>query len=211
MADDTENPENPETEPAAPAEATAATPDQPAAEPSAAPAAVAPTPAAPAEPDTQSPAGSGTGEVLEPKERRARRRAAALAKRGPRRPATQEERDVERKRKAAQRRRYRQRAKAKRAERPRGETPEPAPKATGQQKVRQGIVMSDKTDKTITVRIDVARRHRRYQKTIRSSSTLHVHDERNEAHSGDTVRVVEARPLSRLKRWRLVEVLERAK
>ena len=64
---------------------------------------------------------------------------------------------------------------------------------------------------TITVRIDVARRHRRYQKTIRSSTTLHAHDERNEAHTGDTVRVVEARPLSRSKRWRLVEVVERAR
>jgi len=175
-------------------------------------AAEAPAPAAPAaEPDTQSPAGSGTGAVLEPKERRARRRATALAKRGPRRPATQDERDAERRRKAAQRRRYRQRAKAKRAEQPRQPAPEPADRATGQPKVRQGVVISDKAEKTITVRIDVARRHRRYQKTIRSSSTLHVHDERNDANAGDTVRVVEARPLSRLKRWRLVEVVERAK
>ena len=61
------------------------------------------------------------------------------------------------------------------------------------------------------VRIDTARRHRRYQKTIRTSSKLHAHDERNDAHIGDTVRVVEARPLSRTKRWRLVEVVERAR
>ena len=66
-------------------------------------------------------------------------------------------------------------------------------------------------DKTITVRVDSARRHRRYEKIVRSSSTLHVHDERNEAHAGDTVTVIECRPMSRLKRWRLVEVLERAK
>jgi small subunit ribosomal protein S17 len=71
--------------------------------------------------------------------------------------------------------------------------------------------VSDKADKTITVRIDVARRHRRYQKTIRSSTTLHAHDERNEAGIGDVVRVVESRPLSRSKRWRLEEVLEKAK
>ena len=61
------------------------------------------------------------------------------------------------------------------------------------------------------MRIDVARRHRRYQKTIRTSSKLHAHDETNDANTGDLVRVVESRPLSATKRWRLVEVLERAK
>ncbi|MDQ6745539.1 MAG: 30S ribosomal protein S17 [Actinomycetota bacterium] len=73
------------------------------------------------------------------------------------------------------------------------------------------MVTSDKADKTITVRIDVARRHRRYSKIVRTSTNLHVHDERNDAHTGDTVVVREARPLSRTKRWRLVEVVERAK
>jgi len=56
----------------------------------------------------------------------------------------------------------------------------------------------------------VARRHRRYEKIVRSSTTLHAHDEDNHARTGDTVRVVESRPLSRTKRWRLVDVLERA-
>jgi len=149
--------------------------------------------------------------ALAPKERRQQRRAAAVAKRGPRRARTQEARDAERRRKAQQRRRYRQRAKAKRAAQPSQPAPEPAPPTTGQKKVRQGVVVSDRADKTITVRIDVARRHRRYKKTIRSSTTLHAHDERNEASAGDTVRVMEARPLSRLKRWRLLEVVERAK
>jgi small subunit ribosomal protein S17 len=151
-------------------------------------------------------------ENLTPKERRQRRRAAAVAKRGARRAATPEEREAERRRKAAQRRTYRQRVKARRAEQPRTEQPvvETAEK-TGHQKVRQGIVVSDKADKTIVVRIDVARRHRRYQKTIRTSSNLHAHDERNDAHEGDVVRVVEARPLSCTKRWRLVEVVERAR
>ena len=60
--------------------------------------------------------------------------------------------------------------------------------------MRLGKVVSDKADKTITVRIDVARRHRRYQKIVRSSTTLHAHDERNDANEGDLVRVVEARP-----------------
>jgi len=77
--------------------------------------------------------------------------------------------------------------------------------------VRQGVVVSDKADKTITVRVDIARRHRRYEKVVRTSTTLHAHDEANEAHEGDTVRVEESRPLSRTKRWKLVEVLERAK
>jgi small subunit ribosomal protein S17 len=71
-------------------------------------------------------------------------------------------------------------------------------------------VISDKAQKTIVVRIDVARRHRRYEKIVRSSSTLHAHDENDEARTGDVVRVIESRPLSRTKRWRLVEVLERA-
>jgi small subunit ribosomal protein S17 len=73
------------------------------------------------------------------------------------------------------------------------------------------VVVSDRADKTITVRIDVARPHRMYKKIVRTSSTLHAHDEANEAHTGDTVRVIESRPLSRTKRWRLVEVLERAR
>ncbi|HEV7459685.1 MAG TPA: 30S ribosomal protein S17 [Solirubrobacteraceae bacterium] len=83
--------------------------------------------------------------------------------------------------------------------------------STGRPKVRQGVVVSDKPDKTIVVRIDISRRHPRYEKIVRSSTTLHVHDESNDANAGDTVRVVESRPLSRTKRWRLVEVLERAR
>ena len=72
------------------------------------------------------------------------------------------------------------------------------------------MVVSDKADKTITVRIDVTRRHRRYEKIVRISRTLHAHDETNDAHIGDTVIVRECRPMSRLKRWRLIEVVERA-
>jgi small subunit ribosomal protein S17 len=77
--------------------------------------------------------------------------------------------------------------------------------------VRQGVVISDKAEKTIVVRVDITRRHKRYHKILRSSITLHVHDERNDAHAGDTVRVQECRPMSRTKRWRLLEVLERAR
>src|SRR5207249_594040 len=107
-------------------------------------------------------------------------------------------------------RRRREQEKAKRAGVTHEGTP-PAERRPGTPQVRLGTVVSDKTDKTITVRVDTAKRHRRYEKIVRSSSTLHAHDERNDAHEGDLVRVVECRPMSRTKRWRLVEILERAK
>ena len=78
-------------------------------------------------------------------------------------------------------------------------------------KVRQGVVTSDGRDRTITVRVDTSRRHPIYGKTVRSSSKLHAHDESNEAGIGDVVRVVECRPLSKQKRWRLVEIVEKAR
>ncbi len=78
-------------------------------------------------------------------------------------------------------------------------------------KVRQGVVVSSARDKTITVRIDTAAPHPMYKKTVRRSSKLHAHDENNEANAGDLVRVIECRPLSKQKRWRLTEIVERAK
>jgi small subunit ribosomal protein S17 len=66
-------------------------------------------------------------------------------------------------------------------------------------------------DKTVLVRIDRVVRHPRYDKTVRRSSKLAAHDEANDAHVGDTVRVMETRPLSKTKRWRVVEIVERAK
>jgi small subunit ribosomal protein S17 len=81
----------------------------------------------------------------------------------------------------------------------------------GRRKVRTGVVVSDKMDKTVLVRIDRQVRHPLYGKTVRRSSKLAAHDERNDAHMGDTVRVMETRPLSKTKRWRVVEVVERAK
>jgi small subunit ribosomal protein S17 len=153
-------------------------------------------------------------EVLAPKERRVRARAAKAAKTAPRGPRTPEERHEERiavrGKKAQQRRASRIKARAKAQHTGATETP-PREHVPGVQKVRQGVVVSDKADKTITVRIDVARRHRRYQKIVRTSSTVHAHDESNDANLGDTVIVREARPLSRTKRWRLVQVVERAK
>jgi small subunit ribosomal protein S17 len=123
---------------------------------------------------------------------------------------------VERRRKnAAERSRWRakrrEKDRAARAAAPAAEAPPPREHGPGRPKTRQGVVVSAKPDKTITVRIDVARRHRQYKKVMRSSTTLHAHDERNDANEGDTVRIVESRPLSRTKRWRLTEILERAR
>jgi small subunit ribosomal protein S17 len=115
---------------------------------------------------------------------------------------------AERKRRGAERRK--ERAAAKKKKTPGTGTP-PAEKDANAAKVRQGIVVSDKGQKSITVRVDIVRRHPTYEKVIRRSRTLHAHDERNEAGEGDTVRVVETRPMSKTKRWRLVEVLEKAK
>jgi small subunit ribosomal protein S17 len=127
----------------------------------------------------------------------------------------QRERAQARRAKALARRTQRAKARAKARERRAAEPPRtplaPVHEASGRPKVRQGVVVSDRAEKTITVRVDAARRHRRYAKTVRSSSTLHAHDEANQARTGDTVRVVESRPLSRSKRWRLVEVVERAR
>ena len=81
----------------------------------------------------------------------------------------------------------------------------------GRRKVRTGVVVSDAMDKTVVVRVDRQIRHALYGKTVRRSSKLLAHDESNEARSGDTVRVMETRPLSKSKRWRLVEIVEKAK
>ena len=81
----------------------------------------------------------------------------------------------------------------------------------GRRKTRVGVVVSDLRDKTVTVEVRNSARHPRYDKTIRRSVKLHAHDEANEAKVGDTVRVIETRPLSRTKRWRVAEIVERAR
>lgn len=201
MADE-ETPETPDLTPEAETpEAAVPEAEAPAATADDAPAEEAAAPAAPkAEPVAQ----------LTPKERK----LASRARRGPRRPSTPEERAALRKEKAKARSRRRaqerEKAKAARAEAPAEQAPRKE-HGPGRPKVRQGIVVSDKADKTITVRFESAKRHRKYQKIVRSSVTLHAHDENNEAGAGDTVRVIECRPLSATKRWRLVEILERAR
>jgi len=78
-------------------------------------------------------------------------------------------------------------------------------------KVREGLVVSDSMDATVVVAVIERVRHPRYGKTVQRTKKLYVHDQENSAKVGDRVRVVETRPLSKLKRWRLAEVLERAR
>ncbi|MEK6328115.1 MAG: 30S ribosomal protein S17, partial [Actinomycetota bacterium] len=156
-------------------------------------------------------ASGGVVPDLDPKSRRRLERSGASGP--PRPPRTAEERATERAEKhrasGERRRRYRAARKRKRGE-PGTGTP-PAPREPGPKKVRQGTVVSAGGDKTITVEIAVVRRHRTYEKVVRRTSRLHAHDEANQAQEGDVVRVVESRPLSRTKRWRLLEILEKAR
>ncbi len=78
-------------------------------------------------------------------------------------------------------------------------------------KTRVGVVISDVRDKTVTVEVVDSKTHPKYGKTIRVRKKFHAHDEQNDANLGDTVRIVETRPLSKTKRWRVSEVVERAR
>jgi small subunit ribosomal protein S17 len=91
------------------------------------------------------------------------------------------------------------------------DTPATASERTTSRKVRQGVVVSAVQDKTIVVRVERRTTHPLYGKSMKVSKKYHVHDETNEAGEGDTVRIVETRPMSKLKRWRLQSVVERAK
>lgn len=133
---------------------------------------------------------------------------------GPERSPEERQADREKARAAKARARRKRRAAAK-AEYARGGPrtgTAPAERVrTGKPKTRQGTVVSSGSDKTITVRIDTAHRHKVYEKIVRQSHKIHVHDERNEAVEGDVVRVIETRKLSKTKHWRLVEIVERAR
>jgi small subunit ribosomal protein S17 len=84
-------------------------------------------------------------------------------------------------------------------------------KERGRRKERRGVVVSDAMDKTVVVRVDVVKPHPKYHKMLRRSIKLHAHDEANSSKVGDVVRLVETRPLSRTKRWRVAEIVEVAK
>jgi len=80
----------------------------------------------------------------------------------------------------------------------------------GLRKTRTGVVVSDAQDKTIVVRVDKRQAHPRYRKVVTRSKKYYVHDEHNQAHTGDRVQIAETRPLSKNKRWRLMVVVQRA-
>jgi small subunit ribosomal protein S17 len=111
---------------------------------------------------------------------------------------------------ALRERRARARAETPGERRPIVRVPKPETER-GRRQERRGVVVSDAMDKTIVVKVDVTKVHQRYKKVIRRSAKFHAHDERNLAKIGDVVRIVETRPLSATKRWRLAEILEEAK
>ena len=191
-----------EDAPSAPPADEAPEADAPAAEAESSDASSAEPAPAPAEPDPL--------DDLPWKERRRILKSREPHKAGP--AQTIEERAAARaaRRKAKANERRKERAAQKAAHKAGTGTP-PAESDSVAAKVRQGIVVSNKGDKSITVRIDIARRHPTYEKIVRRSRTLHAHDERNEAGEGDVVRIVETRPLSKTKRWRLVDVVEKAR
>src|SRR5262249_5908473 len=157
--------------------------------------------------------GEGEGDSMEGLDWKARRRLERS--RQPAEPSPQQSpeqrsaaRGERRKRSSTKRTAYRGKRRAKHEA---GTGTPPADRQSAGRKSRQGRVAPSKPDKTIPVQIEVARRHPQYEKIVRRSRTLHVHDARNEAGEGDLVRIVETRPLSRTKRWRLIEILEKAK
>jgi small subunit ribosomal protein S17 len=88
--------------------------------------------------------------------------------------------------------------------------PQAAP-TRGRRKVRLGLVISDKMEKTVIVQVGSSKAHRLYRKTVQQRTRFKVHDEKNEAGVGDLVRITETRPLSKEKRWRILEIVEKAK
>ncbi len=186
------------------------TPEEPAAEAPAEDEAPAEEPAAAAEPEAEAeapaeePAAEAAAEepaaeaaVDESAEEAARAEPAAKPKRK-RLPRSQRHKHVKPKReRPAQRRPI---VRLEKPEHPRGRRQE-----------RRGVVVSDAMDKTIVVKVDTVKAHPKYKKVVRRSTRFHAHDEANTAKVGDLVRIVETRPLSKTKNWRLAEVLEAAK
>jgi small subunit ribosomal protein S17 len=167
-------------------------------------------------PEPESP--EPTPEPAPPGEPVAEGEAAPVAAEGEEAPADEQPEPVsppaKKKRKRAPRSQRRQRPRPKRE--PTGErkpiTRLPKPEAErGRRQERRGVVVSAAMDKTIVVRVDVVKSHPRYKKVVRRSQKFHAHDEQNQAKPGDVVRIVETRPLSKTKNWRLAEVVEAAR
>jgi small subunit ribosomal protein S17 len=130
----------------------------------------------------------------------------------PAEPAPQSQPKVKRKPRPRAERRQRPKVRRERpAERkPISRLPKPESER-GRRQERRGVVVSSAMDKTIIVKVEAIKAHRRYKKVIRRNVKFHAHDEQNTANVGDIVRIVETRPLSKTKHWRLVEIVEAAK
>jgi small subunit ribosomal protein S17 len=207
MADEEKNEQNEEKSEEQPAEEQAPEAEAPAED---APAEEAPAEGAEA-PAAEGDAGSSDDEGLDWKARKRLERSRESGEAGPQRSPEDRAKERAERRGTASKARSSYRKKSRQGREGAGTGTPPAERESAGRKERQGTVVSSKADKTITVRIDVARRHPAYEKIVRQSSTLRAHDESNEAGEGDLVKIVETRPLSRTKRWRLVEVLEKAK
>jgi small subunit ribosomal protein S17 len=215
MADEEQN-EQPETE-----EQTAGAEEAPVEPEASAETPTEPDPEAPPEepgppvPEPESP--EPTPEPTPPAEPVAEGEEAPVAAEGEEAPAEEQPAPVaptRKKRKRVARSERRQRPKPKREQpserKPLKRFPKPEHER-GRRQERRGVVVSAAMDKTIVVRVDVVKAHPRYKKVVRRSQRFHAHDEQNQAKAGDVVRIVETRPLSKTKSWRLAEVVEAAK
>jgi small subunit ribosomal protein S17 len=191
-----ETPEEPVIEAEAPAEEPTAEAEVPAEEPE-------PADETPAEePAEEAPAAEAEGEAPTAEAEEAGVPAAAEAPVPKAKP----------KRKPRGERRQRSKRKRERPETRKAITRLPKPEhVRGRRQERRGIVVSSAMDKTIVVKVETVKAHAKYKKVIRRSRKFHAHDEQNAAKVGDVVRIVETRPVSAMKNWRLVEVLEEAK
>jgi small subunit ribosomal protein S17 len=201
-----------EVEPTADVEAEAAEAQAPAEEPAAEAPAEEPVAEAPAEePATEQPPSEEPPAEEPPAEAPAEEGAAPGDGDEPA-AAAQPARKPKGKRKPRNERRQRPKAKRERPETRKAIARLPKPEhARGRRQERRGVVVSSAMDKTIVVKVETVKAHARYKKVIRRSRKFHAHDEQNVANVGDVVRIVETRPLSATKNWRLVEVVEAAR
>jgi small subunit ribosomal protein S17 len=205
MADEEQNVEQPEAEEApVEAEASAETPPEPSPEPEPAPPAPEPTPAPEPVPEPPEPVAEGEEAPVAAESEEAPTEEQPAAPVAP----------VKKKRKRVPRSERRKRSKPT-PETPAGRKPItrlPKPEhERGRRQERRGVVVSAAMDKTIVVRVETVKSHPRYKKVVRRSERFHAHDEQNRAKAGDIVRIVETRPLSKTKNWRLAEVVEAAR
>ena len=159
------------------------------------------TPEVAAEPETQEPGSENQVPESEPEAEAAPEQPAAPAKK--QRSLKHVPRSARRTRSKAVREKPATRKPITRTEKPEGDR--------GRRQERRGVVVSDKADKTIVVKVDLIKAHPKYKKVVRSTVKFHAHDEANSAGVGDTVRIIETRPLSKLKHWRLAEIVEKAR